>query len=77
MFYISPTVFYHVRSFNVVTLAMYSRYVFFFKKHFERDIDLFFPLFMHSLVASVCPDPGWNLQPLYIRTSVYQDLCIF
>ena len=34
----------------------------------ERDINLLFHLFMHSLVASCMgPDPGSNLQPWFIR----------
>ena len=34
------------------------------KRERERNMDLLFPLLMHSLVASrMCPDWGLNLQP--------------
>ena len=35
----------------------------------ERNINLLFHLFMHSLVDSCrCPDQGWNLQHWHIET---------
>ena len=37
----------------------------------ERNINLLFHLFMHSLVAScMCPDWGLNLQPWRIRLTL-------
>ena len=37
----------------------------------ERDINLLFHLFMHSLATSyMCPDWGSNLQPWYTGTAL-------
>ena len=37
----------------------------------EGSINVFFHLFMHSLVAScVCLDQGWNPQPWHIRKTL-------
>ena len=37
----------------------------------EREINLLFHLFMHSLVDSwICHDWGWNPKPWHIRTMV-------
>ena len=39
----------------------------------KRNISLWFPLLMHSLVDScMCPDWGWNLQPDVLGQSFNQ-----